>query len=892
MAFRTWSRLLLTALGVGVLAGAGQLGLAYGFGVVRLDGAFTDGAVNRWPAQLAWVGWFAAVAAVAGAVATERLARRDGAPGGTTEQLALAGAAALGATVVAPLCMRPARTAELAGTVDPVWAVGICAILGAVVGAGAAIIVLLKPPFGWNIAIITLAVWLFALASAAPSVSATGPLVTVRLGVLEPSWLDATAAQRLATLLLPLIALLAGAAVGALARRRGHLPLVGGAAGAAGPVLLAFAYLTAGPGTAADRYQLAPYYGALIAVAAGALGSAATTVLRRTVVAPETAALEPTDILQPLPPVPTIPGHPAPADGPEAAVPSTAEDTTGGADEPVSGREVRPTGAVAATPAHWDWPAPAGLTPAPVPAHGSRAERTSLERITADDRVTSTERITADDRVTSTERIPSGDHTAAADPATIAQPTSTDPTTPAQPTSTESSTPAQPTSTEPATPAQPTSTEPASPAELVSGPPTVAEEPDPGVLVATPAAPTPDASPSTAGDAGTDEPSAGRDADDLARSLPVPGLLPSGRRTSAIDVLAAGRPAEHPPVAPHGQTPASAGFTDLAPSPGSDVAVPAQMDSPVPVQARRDPADSFAAGSTPADPPAAETPMVAPADSAPGGTRPDGRSRRGRKVRTGPTTTTTSTKRTLAEPAPAEPASAHPDPAEAVSIEPISVEPAQAKAAPAKPAPLRATPAQAAPVEVTPAQTAPAQTAPAPAAPTPATPTQAAPTQATPTQAAPTQAAPTQAAPADPSLAASGAPGVDAPGRSAPPVPRPAGGPDSMTGRPTSSLGGEPSGAAPGPAPAEGGRSRPRYFFSDDEPTARDLPASVDAPASPRPRFPIFEDVTDQPDNALSAWPAALPPSPPVAARPSEPAAPPPSRPVAPPPSEPVAPPP
>ena len=248
MAFRTWGRLLLTALGVSVLAGAGQLGIAYGFGIVRLNGAFTDGSVNRWPAQLVWVAWFAAVAAVAGAVLTERLTRRDEFPAGTTEQLSVAGAAALGATVVAPLCMQPARAAELGGTVDPVWAVGICAVLGAVVGAGAALAVLLNPPLGWNIALTGGALWLLALVSVAPALASTGPLPTARLGVLEPSWLDAATAQRLAMLILPTVALLAGAAAGALARRRGHPALVGGAAGAAGPVLLAFAYLTAGPG--------------------------------------------------------------------------------------------------------------------------------------------------------------------------------------------------------------------------------------------------------------------------------------------------------------------------------------------------------------------------------------------------------------------------------------------------------------------------------------------------------------------------------------------------------------------------------------------------------------------------------------------------------------------
>jgi hypothetical protein len=371
MAFRTWGRLLLTALGVSVLAGAGQLGIGYGFGIVRLGGVFTDDTVNRWPAQLVWVGWFAAVAAVAGAVLTERLARRDGFPGGTTQQLSVAGAAALGATVVAPLCMQPARAAEL-NTVDPVWAVGICAILGAVVGAGAAIAVLLRPPLGWNVVLSAAVVWLLALVSAAPSLASTGPLPTVRLGVLEPSWLDPAAAQRLAMLILPTLSLLAGATVGALARRRGHPPLVGGAAGAAGPVLVAFAYLTAGPGDPADRYQLAPYYGALIAVAAGALGSAATTVLRRP--APADGAIEPDELLRPLPASPDEVAPPAPAAG------------TIGAVVPAGAGEFP---AAVRTPAHWDWPVTPGATPppadvAPTPA-GPAASPTAPDRPAAGD---------------------------------------------------------------------------------------------------------------------------------------------------------------------------------------------------------------------------------------------------------------------------------------------------------------------------------------------------------------------------------------------------------------------------------------------------------------------------------------------------------------------------
>ncbi|MGQ5262833.1 hypothetical protein ACTWLT_19010 [Micromonospora sp. ZYX-F-536] len=300
MVSRTWRNLLLTALGVGVLGGAAQLGIAFSFGIVQLTGASTDAAVNQWPAQLVWVGWFAAHAAVAGTVVTARLARRYGVLDSTGRLMAVAATAALGATVVAPLCVRPAQAAERF-SVDPMLAVGICATLGALVGAGAAIAVLVKPPLGWNMAAMGGVVWLLALVSIVPSLATAGPLPAVRLGVLEPAGLDAGAAHRQAILILPAVALLIGAATGGLARWRGHPPLVNGATGTAGTLLVAFAYLTAGPGDAVDRYQITPYYGALLAVAAGVLGSAAAALFRWPFVprAAEARVVEPTDILRP-----------------------------------------------------------------------------------------------------------------------------------------------------------------------------------------------------------------------------------------------------------------------------------------------------------------------------------------------------------------------------------------------------------------------------------------------------------------------------------------------------------------------------------------------------------------------------------------------------------------
>ncbi|MGS2613727.1 hypothetical protein ACVCAH_04230 [Micromonospora sp. LZ34] len=397
MAFRTWSRLLLTALGVSLLAGAGQLGLAYGFGILRLTGSFTGVTVNQWPAQLVWVGWCAANAAVVGAVLTERMARRDGPLTGTGRQLAVAAAAALGATVVAPLCMQPARAAELV-SVDPVWAVGICAVLGAVVGAGAALAVLVKPPVGWNMAAVAGVLWLLALLSVAPSLAATGPLPMVRLGVLEPAWLDADAAQRLAMLVLPTTALLAGAATGAAARWRGHPPLVAGATGAAGPVLVAFAYLTAGPGDVVDRYQLAPYYGALLAVAAGALGSAAAALARWPLgahaagtPAPGTQAIEPTDILRPLPAGPDLPTAGAPAEAGSARTEPAAEPAGADLAARTTGTDAIGTVPTAggstgrAAPAHWDWPAagPTGDLPPRAGDHHPAGRDTTGAPLTA-----------------------------------------------------------------------------------------------------------------------------------------------------------------------------------------------------------------------------------------------------------------------------------------------------------------------------------------------------------------------------------------------------------------------------------------------------------------------------------------------------------------------------
>ncbi|WP_203700058.1 hypothetical protein [Asanoa iriomotensis] len=279
MAYRTWGRVLLAALGVGLLAGAGQLGFAYGLGVVRFARDFEQ-LSGQWTAHLAWVAWFAMLAAVAGGLAGNWLIRRDGLPETVGSRVAVSVAGGVGALAVAPLAMLPARVATVASG-DAVTIAGLSAALGALVGVFAAAAVLSLRVAGLNLGAVTVVVWVVALLSVAPSLAPEDPLPEVRLGVLDATWLGAGLAQRLAVIVMPALALAVGAGIGALARWRG-LPLIPVAvSGVVGPALLALAYLIAGPGDGSDRYQAAPYWGALIAVAAGGLGSVLAAVARQ-----------------------------------------------------------------------------------------------------------------------------------------------------------------------------------------------------------------------------------------------------------------------------------------------------------------------------------------------------------------------------------------------------------------------------------------------------------------------------------------------------------------------------------------------------------------------------------------------------------------------------------
>ncbi len=289
MAFRTWVKLLGTVVGVAALAGASQLGLAYGLGIVRLTRVLDDAARDQWTAQLAWVAWFAMTSAVLGGLAGGRL--RDSLRGPVTAgtHIAVAVAAGAGAAIVVPLTMQPARTAQIAG-VDPVFVIGLCAAFGALVGAFAAYAVLAHVVARWSVSVVGIAIWVIAIVSVLPSLGPSAPLPAVRLGVFDAGFLSPALTQRTALFTMPALALLVGATHGWTARRREMPTLTIALAGLPGPALLTVAYLIAGPGSGADRYQIVPYWAAMTATGAGVLGSVLAAVIGRS-----DAAAEPAD---------------------------------------------------------------------------------------------------------------------------------------------------------------------------------------------------------------------------------------------------------------------------------------------------------------------------------------------------------------------------------------------------------------------------------------------------------------------------------------------------------------------------------------------------------------------------------------------------------------------
>ncbi|WP_030487611.1 hypothetical protein [Micromonospora chokoriensis] len=323
MARQGWGVSIATSIGVAAGAGAAQLGFGYGLGVITwtpTDAGATD---TAWADGLAWATWLAASSTVLGAVCAQRLHQRsaptkaepqspdlttapehetpgDGRPAavdaarpevpahgghGLLRRVSLALGAALGGLVTVLLIAVPARVATGADTGAPQRTAAVQATLGILIGVLVALWALRSRAAAINVTATAAWLWLLAVVSVIDGVRVGRGLTGAQLGTwqLVPDhpryWIGDQLYWPGAVLALVPALLIGVLAARRVARSGGHL--VGAAAsGAAGPLLVALAYLTTLPhwstlGPAQLSTQLiAPY-----AVIAGIGGSMLAALL-------------------------------------------------------------------------------------------------------------------------------------------------------------------------------------------------------------------------------------------------------------------------------------------------------------------------------------------------------------------------------------------------------------------------------------------------------------------------------------------------------------------------------------------------------------------------------------------------------------------------------------
>jgi hypothetical protein len=310
MAVRGWAGSVAAAVGIAAAVGAAQLGLGYGLNIISFAPG-PDGQLpaERWVAGLTWATWIAATSTIVGAVVAARLGshaapvagRASTPPGpatgpglatslGPTDRvttllwrLVLATAAALGAAATVALVAVPARLANLAEVSSPQTVAAGYAALGVVtsllVAAGAlaarAVAANILTTAGW--------LWLLAVVAVTDGVLAGQDPARVPLAFWELTadgpWFRSV---RLPDAGLALAAaLLIGILAALPAARRGDPPVGVVISGAAGPLVLAAAYLLTQPDlVVADAVDLSRQLVAPYLVLAGLLGSLLASAVR------------------------------------------------------------------------------------------------------------------------------------------------------------------------------------------------------------------------------------------------------------------------------------------------------------------------------------------------------------------------------------------------------------------------------------------------------------------------------------------------------------------------------------------------------------------------------------------------------------------------------------
>jgi len=284
----TMIRAITTSVGVAAAAGAAQLGTGYGLGIFSWLPTVRGVDEAAWLASLAWTVWISATSVVVGTLAGNRAAMPTVAMPSVSRVLwrsVLALAAALGGLVVVALTALPARAAQPASTSAPHLIVGGYAIAGVLLGLFMALAAVNARPIAANIVVTTAWLWLLATVARVDNLAADGEVKVAQLGV----WQVTSNGPWFQSIYLPGAALATGSAVliGAFAAwpaaHRGSGAAAVALSGAAGPAMVAAAYLLAAPVLKEVRpEQLSAHLVAPYAVLAGLVGSILVALLTRT----------------------------------------------------------------------------------------------------------------------------------------------------------------------------------------------------------------------------------------------------------------------------------------------------------------------------------------------------------------------------------------------------------------------------------------------------------------------------------------------------------------------------------------------------------------------------------------------------------------------------------
>jgi hypothetical protein len=277
-----WARIFAAGFATAALISAAQFGVVYGLGALRLDRSFAE-ADGDWNVQLTWIAWFILVSVVGGGAYAAGLSRllTKRLSVGVGVRLVGASAAGLGAGVASlPLTVYPAIDAKLSLPSNPAITIGVTVCAALAVGIGMAALTAGNAPMTTNIAYFTFCLWVLAVASLAESTPLFGRLYLEpsRLGVLDISSLQPIPRASFST---PVLALAVGIVVALVGRARRQPRTFIALSGAAGPLLVALAYLLSGPGPQGLSSQADAYLGAMIAVVVGLTLSTIIALLPR-----------------------------------------------------------------------------------------------------------------------------------------------------------------------------------------------------------------------------------------------------------------------------------------------------------------------------------------------------------------------------------------------------------------------------------------------------------------------------------------------------------------------------------------------------------------------------------------------------------------------------------